>query len=627
MQNRQSSSQQIFRFLILSVAAYFLMQSFFGKPKTTAPVGPAQIAPPMEMAFAGIAPVEKSKLPTPTAAPTAAAASTQAAPVAPAVSMAPITKANAPAEIKKLDAAIAGSPNDEYAQWALLRKGLIEQYVLGAMSARPRPHGPFDFIIGLFSKLPETQNAYDQVIAHGGTDEVAAQATYQQGDLLWNEGVAKDGQPSALAASTLEQLIHKGRGNSQLLTLEVYVPRVQAQEKATLASTRVPPTTRGTFKVVGLPPFQVPVGGFVPIAVHDLRGTLAQPYSFGIPDRVNANYSGGVLYKIFDAVVKTFNKITNNNPNLSFGLAILFLALAARVLLQPLMRRQYENMKGMQVIAPEMKKIQEKYKGKPPEEQTKMMGEIRELQRRHGVNPMAGCGLALVQMPIIFFIVYPMILHYEPKMDLASASFLWIHNLAHPDIPLLAIYAVSMLISSRLSATPPTDPQQAQMQGMMVFAGPFFALFLLTYPSALTLYWTTYNIASMILQYRLMKAADPTKDFKKLLLSNPLAPMTVTAGADGSSAIAIPPRPQNRPASTRKPVTLAPTSTAGEVMTGSNGTVRENGATRDGDNGKSDSPFNENGVALHSDTKTDNAPPSPSGPKRSATRSRQKRRY
>lgn len=353
----------------------------------------------------------------------------------------------------------------------------------------------------------------------------------------------------------------------------------------------------------------------MPVKVGELRGTLTQPFSYGIPDRVNATYSGGTLYQIFDTVVKTYDRITGHNPNVSFGLAILTLAIFTRVAMQPLMRRQYESMKGMQVIAPEMKKIQEKYKGKPPEEQTKMMGEIRELQRKHGVNPMSGCGWGMVQMPIFFFLVYPMIQHYEPKMDLAGASFLWINNLAHPDLFLLAVYGVSMFVSFRLSSTPPTDPQQAQMQMIMSFAMPFvFPLFLLSYPSAFTLYWTTYNITSMILQYRLMKSADPTKTFMKSLMGTPLAV------ADGP--VAVPARP-NKPASTRKPVTLTAATTAGEVLKSS--APRENVEARHSD----DIPFVENGAPTQkqsdTDAKTQNGASSSS--RRSATRARQKRRY
>jgi YidC/Oxa1 family membrane protein insertase len=610
MDNRKNSAQQILRFLILSLCAYMLMQSFFGKPKNGAtPQRPEKTAPALALAFSGIAPVEPSTRPQPT--PTVAAANAASTPAVPVVvSGAPITKANAAAEIKKLDAEIAASPNDGYAQWAMLRKGLIEQYVLGVMTTRPRPAGPFDFFIGMFSKLSATQNTYDQVIAHGGTDAVAAQATYQQGDLLWNQSVRTDGKPSALAASTLEQLIHKGRGSSAFTNLEILVPRAQMQAKSTAASTRGGAPT--AFAVASLPPFEVPQGGFVPVTVGEMRGTLTAPFSFGIPDRVNSNYSNGTLYQIFDTVVKAYDRVTGHNPNLSFGLAILTLAIFTRIAMHPLMRRQYESMKGMQVIAPEMKKIQEKYKSKPPEEQTKMMGEIRDLQRRHGVNPMSGCGWGLVQMPIFLLLVYPMIQHYESKMDLAGASFLWIYNLAHPDLFLLAIYGVSMFVSFRLSSTPPTDPQQAQMQAVMSFAMPFvFPLFLLSYPSAFTLYWTTYNITSMILQYRLMKSADPSKTLMKSLMGTP-APV-----ADGAPA--IPARPQSKPASTRKPVTLSPT-TMGEVVKSSNGAARNGDAARE-----VASPFNENGVAVQpeSGAKT----PGSSTPRRSVTRARQKRRY
>ncbi len=473
MNNQKPPMQRFLTLMLLFFLGNYLAQQFglFGAPNKNKTGGPARAALSLPQAFAGLAPNGSS-----------------------------LNAAQAQTEIKKLEAAIAQNNSDEYSYSARLRSGLLQQYLL---------------------KDPKAAlEHYNEVVKHAGTDVVTAQATYQKGDLLWNQaqaagdivdGSVKNKTPIVEdAAKTLEQLIHKGRGSSAFLDLQIYVPRA--------------PTTTNS-----VPDFQL-------TRVGDLRGTLEKPDAQGIPDRVNAYYQPTTFFKMFDAVVN----VLGANRTFSYGLAILFFAVFTRVLMQPLTRKQYDSMKGLQVIAPEMKRIQEKYKGKP-EQQMQMVKETRELQAAHGVSPMLGCGLALVQMPIFFFVVYPLIQHYEAKMELANASFLWIANLARPDIPLLIAYGLSQFISFRLSATPPTDPQQAQIQATMGFLMPLMIPFFLhSYPSAFTLYWMTFNVISTIFQYRMMKAADPQKSLIKTLVGK-----TPALDAATDDAATIPPRPQS----------------------------------------------------------------------------------
>ena len=71
----------------------------------------------------------------------------------------------------------------------------------------------------------------------------------------------------------------------------------------------------------------------------------------------------------------------------SYGLAIILLTLAVRILLLPLSIKQTRSMREMQRIQPEIKKIQAKYKGN----RQKMNEEMMALYKEHGVNPLGGC--------------------------------------------------------------------------------------------------------------------------------------------------------------------------------------------------------------------------------------------
>jgi hypothetical protein len=167
------------------------------------------------------------------------------------------------------------------------------------------------------------------------------------------------------------------------------------------------------------------------------------------------------------------------------------------------------------------------------------------LHRKHGVSPAMGCGLSILQIPIFMFVISPAMRHYEAKMELTGASFLWISHLARPDILLLVLYGITMFVSFRISSLPPTDESQRQQQRMMMFMMPMFPFFLLRYPSAFTLYWMLFNITSTILQYRMMKGYDPDKRVIKSILGTP-APMSLSDGKSQSkSENSIPPRPKD----------------------------------------------------------------------------------
>lgn len=87
----------------------------------------------------------------------------------------------------------------------------------------------------------------------------------------------------------------------------------------------------------------------------------------------------------------------------NWSLSIVGLVVVIRVVLIPLFVKQIQSSRRMQLIQPEMQKIQKKYKGKnDPESRQKMSEETMDLYRRTGTNPFASCMPILLQMPIFF---------------------------------------------------------------------------------------------------------------------------------------------------------------------------------------------------------------------------------
>jgi YidC/Oxa1 family membrane protein insertase len=86
----------------------------------------------------------------------------------------------------------------------------------------------------------------------------------------------------------------------------------------------------------------------------------------------------------------------------SYGLAIILLTFATRVLLLPLSIKQTRSMREMARLGPEVTKLRAKYKG----DRQKMNEELMALYKEHGVNPFGGCGPVLLQMPVLFGLFY-----------------------------------------------------------------------------------------------------------------------------------------------------------------------------------------------------------------------------
>jgi YidC/Oxa1 family membrane protein insertase len=189
-----------------------------------------------------------------------------------------------------------------------------------------------------------------------------------------------------------------------------------------------------------------------------------------------------------------------------YGLAIVLITVIIKVLFWPLTAAATRSMKRMQVLAPEMQALKEKYK----DDMQKFTQKQWELYRKHKVSPMSGCLPMAIQMPV-FFGFYTMI---RSAIELRGARFLWIADLSKPDtlfmipgttfpfnlLPLLM--GGAMLWQSHL--TPPSpgmDPAQAKIMRYMPL---LFLLMLYNYSSGLALYWTVNNVLT-IAQTKLTK--------------------------------------------------------------------------------------------------------------------------
>ncbi len=181
----------------------------------------------------------------------------------------------------------------------------------------------------------------------------------------------------------------------------------------------------------------------------------------------------------------------------TWGLAIIGLTIIVRLILFPLTWKQYKSAQHMQLIQPQVKALQAKYKN----DRAKIQEETMKLYSEHRINPFASCLPLVLQLPV-FIGLYAAIKGlgpleapaYQASVEaLNQASFLWIPHLGLPDpyYILLVVYVVSQMISTELMVATQSD----QMQKWIMRAMPIvFVLFLFNFPAGLFVYWVTTNV-------------------------------------------------------------------------------------------------------------------------------------
>ena len=184
---------------------------------------------------------------------------------------------------------------------------------------------------------------------------------------------------------------------------------------------------------------------------------------------------------------------------LNWGVAIILLTLAVKILLFPLASVGFRSMAKMKQVMPQMKRLQERYAG----DRQKLSQEMMALYRKEGANPFGGCLPLLLQMPVFFALYWVL---YE-SVELRQAPFmLWINDLAAPDpwfvLPIL--YGASFFLMQLLNPPPP-DPMQARVMKTMPI---LFTVLFVFFPAGLVLYWLVNNILSLAQQWYITRKIE-----------------------------------------------------------------------------------------------------------------------
>ncbi len=206
-------------------------------------------------------------------------------------------------------------------------------------------------------------------------------------------------------------------------------------------------------------------------------------------------------------IIPTFNFLGKFIHN--YGIIILIMTILIKLVISPLTMKSYKSSAKMNVIKPEIDKLNEKYPKQ--EDALKKQQAMMDLYRRAGISPMGGCLPMLLQLPVL----YAMFRFFPASIELRQQKFLWADDLSAYDsilnlpfnIPLYGdhvslfalLMALSMFLYSKMTSSQMSnDPNMAGMKFMSVWLMPLMMLFICNnLSSGLSYYYLLSNLITM----------------------------------------------------------------------------------------------------------------------------------
>lgn len=220
----------------------------------------------------------------------------------------------------------------------------------------------------------------------------------------------------------------------------------------------------------------------------------------------------------------------------NYGLAIMMLTVLVRSLMFPVSRRMAINAQKMQSVQPLMNKLKEALKDEP----TKMMAAQQMLFKKAGINQLAGCLPAMIQLPIVIGLYRCVSVDVALRQQPLIPGLEWCSNLAGPDmfmdwqqwmpqfiagrgpgwfgpylniLPLITI--TLFIIQQKVLMPKATDEQTRVAQQMMMFMTIMMGVLFFRVPAGLCIYFITSSTWSLIERF-LIKKYTPQAEIKSL---------------------------------------------------------------------------------------------------------------
>lgn len=244
--------------------------------------------------------------------------------------------------------------------------------------------------------------------------------------------------------------------------------------------------------------------------------------------KVTSNKSSGIWEFIFVKplaflILKLGYAIKN------FGLSVMIIGILIRVVLLPFSKKSQMQAENMKKATPEIQRLEVKYKDKTDRESLMQKSqETMLIYKKYGINPVSGCLLAFIQLPLFFgflqainrvpaifegkFLNLP--LGMTPSTGISKGNYVYIVLIV------LVILTTYYSFKKSLQQTASGQPNQGKSMLIMMLVMIFVASFSL--PTAIALYWISTNafiIAQTYILEKMMNKKDNKKSKKKTKVS------------------------------------------------------------------------------------------------------------
>ena len=228
----------------------------------------------------------------------------------------------------------------------------------------------------------------------------------------------------------------------------------------------------------------------------------------------------GIIAKPIGYLLALIYKLVGN-----YGISLIILTVIVKLVLYPLYAKQIKSTANMSDMSEQAKEIQKRYAN----DKEKMNEEMQKLYAETGFNPMSGCLPMLIQFPIIMglFALLRNPMKYmpdDPSLMFANhESFLWIKDLAQPDLWILPLaaglatfFAFSMNSAMNMQQPGANPGQQKAMNAIMKYFFPLSILWLArSYPAGLAIYWAGGQFMQIFFNVRINKIKDKMNQEKE----------------------------------------------------------------------------------------------------------------
>ena len=226
-------------------------------------------------------------------------------------------------------------------------------------------------------------------------------------------------------------------------------------------------------------------------------------------------------------IIPMFNFFSRFMTN--FGLIILLMTIAIKLILFPLTYKSYMSSAKMRVLKPEIDEINARI---PSDKAAERQKATMELYGKVGVSPMSGCVPSLLQMPILFamFSLFP------AAIELRQQSFLWATDLSaydsimtlpftvpfgfgnHVSLFCLLMTATNIVYTKlNMANQATTDQPGGAMMKWMMYLMPLMFLFMFNnYASGLSYYYFIATLISIVQTYAIRGFVDEKKILAQL---------------------------------------------------------------------------------------------------------------